>query len=280
MRELSAKLISDTVKALCIKANFELSDEMSESFLEALKKEKSANGRELLNQLLKNAEIARKERYPICQDTGIATLFLELGQDLHIIGGDLNKAINEGVAAGYREGYLRKSVVADPLKRKNTGTNTPAVIHTDIVPGDKLKITFMAKGGGCENVSRYMMFRPTSDKKDIEKFVVETVEGAGANPCPPVIVGVGMGCNLEGSALLAKRALLRKIKSHNEDKDIAKMEKELLDLINRTGIGPGGMGGTVTALAVHIESAPCHIASFPVTVSIDCHAHRVQEAVL
>lgn len=280
MREIPSSIISDTVKDLCITANYELSEEMVRSLSASLKKERSKTGREILGQLIKNAEIARKERYPICQDTGLAVVFIGLGQDVHITGGDLAKAVNDGVARGYSEGYLRRSVVGSPFKRKNTGNNTPAIIHTEIVPGDKIKITFMAKGGGCENVSKYKMFRPTADKKEIEKFVVDTVAEAGANPCPPVIVGVGIGGNLEGSALLAKRALIRGLTSINEDKDIAKMEDELFDMVNATGIGPGGMGGTVTALAVHIETAPSHIASLPVTVNIDCHAHRVKEAVI
>jgi fumarate hydratase subunit alpha len=199
---------------------------------------------------------------------------------VHVTDGNINNAIQEGVAKGYKEGYLRKSIVNDPFNRKNTNDNTPALIHIDIVPGDKLKITFMAKGGGCENVSKYQMFKPTADKEEIWNFVVETVSNAGASPCPPIIVGVGIGGNLEGSAILAKKSLLRGIGEPNSDKDVAKMEKELLAKINALGIGPQGLGGTVTALDVHIETAPCHIASLPVTVNIDCHAHRVKEAVI
>jgi fumarate hydratase subunit alpha len=207
-------------------------------------------------------------------------IFIELGQDVRITGGDLSEAVNEGVSRGYKEGYLRKSVVNDPFFRKNTNDNTPALIHTEIVPGDKIKITFMAKGGGCENVGAYKMFKPGASREEIEEFVVDTVKAAGANPCPPIMVGVGIGGNQENSAFLAKKALLREAGKLNSNKDTHKMEKELLAKINDLGIGPVGLGGTTTALAVHIEMAPCHIASLPVTVAIDCHAHRVKEAVI
>jgi fumarate hydratase subunit alpha len=280
MREIEAKKITETVKDLCIKANYELSEEVLGALNDALKKEKSENGKEILRQLIKNADIAKKERYPICQDTGLALIFLELGQDVHVINGNLMKAIQEGVAKGYSEGYLRKSVVEGPFNRKNTGNNTPALIHTEIVPGEKIKITFMAKGAGCENVASYKMFKPGASKEEIEYFVVETVNEAGAKPCPPIIVGVGIGGNQENSALLAKKALLRKVGTGNIDKDIFAMEKDLLKKINNLGIGPEGMGGVITALAVNIETAPCHIASLPVSVAIDCHAHRVAEAVI
>jgi fumarate hydratase subunit alpha len=280
MREIEAKKISETVKALCIKANYELSDEMLLSLNEALKKERSATGREMIRKLISNADIAKNKRYPICQDTGLALVFIELGQDVRITGGDLTKTINDGVSRGYTEGYMRRSVVCDPFIRKNTNDNTPALIHTEIVPGDKIKITFMAKGGGCENVGAYKMFKPGASREEIEGFVVDTVKAAGANPCPPIIVGVGIGGNQETSALLAKKALLRKTEKINSDKDMQRMEKEILSAVNALGIGPEGLGGTVTAMAVRIESAPCHIASLPVTVSIDCHAHRVMEAVI
>jgi fumarate hydratase subunit alpha len=280
MKEIEAKKITTTVRDLCIKANYELSDEMLLSLNEALKKERSATGREMIRKLLSNADIAKNKRYPICQDTGLALVFIELGQDVRITGGDLTKAINDGVSRGYTEGYMRRSVVRDPFLRKNTNDNTPALIHTEIVPGDKIKITFMAKGGGCENVGGYKMFKPGASREEIEGFVVDTVKAAGANPCPPIIVGVGIGGNQETSALLAKKALLRKIEELNSDKDMQRMEKEILSAVNALGIGPEGLGGTVTALSVRIESAPCHIASLPVTVSIDCHAHRVMEAVI
>jgi fumarate hydratase subunit alpha len=280
MREIEVKRIKDTVKDLAIKANYELSEDVLYALNEALKKERSQTGREILRQLIQNADIARKERYPICQDTGLAIVFIELGQDARIVGGSLTEAVNEGVSIGYKEGFLRRSVVSGPFIRKNTNDNTPAIIHTEVVPGDKIKITFTAKGGGCENVSAYKMFKPTAGKGEIEDFVIETVKNAGANPCPPIIVGIGIGGNQEVSALLAKKANLREVGRSNSNKDTAMMEKEILNRINNLGIGPEGLGGTITALAVHIETAPCHIASLPVTVNIDCHAHRVKEAVI
>ena len=280
MREVDAKTITDTVKNLAISANYELNEDMLAMLGKALRTEKSANGKEILKQLIKNAEIARSERYPICQDTGLAVIFLEMGQDVHVVGGSVKNALNDGVRTGYREGYLRKSVVADALDRKNTGDNSPAIVHTEIVPGDKIKLTFIAKGGGCENVSRYKMFNPTAAKSDIEDFVVKTVKDAGPNPCPPIIVGVGIGGDLEASAILAKKALLRGVGKPSSNKENAKLEKTLLDKVNALGIGPGGLGGSVTALAVHVETAPAHLASLPVTVNIDCHAHRVKEAVI
>jgi len=280
MREIEAKKITETVKDLCIQANYELSDDVLSLLNEALKKERSANAREIIRELISNADIAKKVRYPICQDTGLALVFIELGQDVRITGGDLTEAINEGVSRGYKEGYLRKSVVHDPFLRKNTNDNTPAFIHTEMVPGDRIKITFMAKGGGCENVGAYKMFKPGASREEIEEFVVDTVKAAGANPCPPIIVGVGIGGTQENSAFLAKKALLREAGKLNSKKDTHNMEKEVLSRINALGIGPEGLGGTMTALAVHIETLPCHIASLPVTVAIDCHAHRVKEAVI
>jgi len=280
MREIEAQKITKTVRDLCIKANYELSDDVLYLLNEALKKERSANAREIIRELISNADIAKKVRYPICQDTGLALVFIELGQDVRITGGDLTEAVNEGVSRGYKEGYLRKSVVNDPFFRKNTNDNTPALIHLDIVPGDKIKITFMAKGGGCENVGAYKMFKPGASREEIEEFVVDTVKAAGANPCPPIMVGVGIGGNQENSALLAKKALLREAVKLNSNKDTRKMEKEILAKINDLGIGPEGLGGTMTAMSVHIKTAPCHIASLPVTVAIDCHAHRVKEAVI
>ncbi len=280
MRDIEAKKISDTVRDLAIQANYELSDDLVYALNEALKKEKSPNGREVLRQLIKNADIARKERYPICQDTGLALVFLEIGQDARITGGNITEAVNEGVSRGYKEGYLRKSVVNDPFIRKNTSDNTPAIIHTDIVAGDKIKITFMAKGGGCENVGAYRMFKPGASRDEIEQFVIDTIKSAGANPCPPVIVGIGIGGNQERSAYLAKKALLRAVGKFSSGKDTSAMEKEILSKINALGIGPEGLGGVITAMAVHIETAPSHIASLPVTVSVDCHAHRVKEAVI
>lgn len=280
MREIDAKTITDTVKNLAISANYELSDDMLALLKKALKSERSANGKEILKQLLKNAEIARSERYPICQDTGLAVIFLEMGQDVHVVGDSVRRAIDQGVRQGYKEGFLRKSVVADALDRKNTGDNSPAIVHTEIVPGSNIKITLIAKGGGCENVSRYKMFNPTASKSEIEQFVVQTVKDAGPNPCPPIIVGVGIGGDLEASAILAKKSLLRDVGKPSSNKENAKLERSLLEKINALGIGPGGLGGSVTALAVHVETAAAHLASLPVTVNIDCHAHRVKEAVI
>lgn len=280
MREIEAKKITETVKTLAIAAAYELPDEMVSALLKALKAEKSSGGKEILKQLIDNSYIAKRERYPICQDTGLALVFLEVGQDVHITGGDATLAVNEGVSNAYREGFLRKSVVANPFNRKNTNNNTPAIIHTDIVPGNNIKIIFMAKGGGCENVSTFKMLKPTANFDEVEKFVLETVVNAGANPCPPIIIGLGIGGNLESSALLAKKALLRSVGAASSNKETSLLEKRLLDKVNFLGLGPEGLGGTVTALAVHIETAPCHIASLPVTVNIECHAHRVKEAVI
>lgn len=280
MREIEAKKIIETVKDLCIKANYELSDDVVYMLNEALKKERSGNAREIIRELISNADIARKARYPICQDTGLALVFVEIGQNVMVINGDLTEAINEGVSRGYKEGYLRKSVVHDPFLRKNTNDNTPALIHTEIVPGDKVKITLMAKGAGCENVGAYKMLKPGSSREEVEQFVVDAVKAAGPNPCPPIIIGVGIGGNQENSALLAKKALIRKPGKLNSNKETHKMEKDILAKVNDLGLGAEGLGGTITALAVHIETAPCHIASLPVTVSIDCHAHRVKEAVI
>ncbi|MCX5726626.1 MAG: fumarate hydratase [Candidatus Saganbacteria bacterium] len=280
MREIEAKIITDTVKELCIDANINLSDDVLEALNEALKIEESENGREMLRQILRNAEIARQEKLPICQDTGVTVVFVELGQQVLVVSGNLRAAINEGVSLGYEEGNLRKSIVSDPFRRKNTGDNTPAIIHTEIVPGDKIKIILMAKGAGSENVSAAKVLTPAEGIEGIQKFVVETVTKAGANPCPPIIVGVGVGGNLEYSCLLAKKALLRKIGKRNSQSDIAKIEKQLHEEINATGIGPGGLGGRVTALAVNIETYPCHMASLPVCVNIDCHVHRVKETVI
>lgn len=233
-----------------------------------------------MKQLLENAHIARENAVPMCQDTGFAVVFLELGQDVNITGGFLYDAVNEGVRKGYTEGYLRKSIVNHPLQRINTGDNTPAVIHTSIVPGDKLTITVAPKGGGSENMSAIRMLKPAEGREGVKKFVLETVKNAGPNPCPPVIVGVGMGGTFEKAALLAKQALLRPLGQPHPESDIAELESELLEEINKTGIGPQGLGGRTTALGVHILTYPCHIASLPVAVNINCHAARHKKAVL
>ncbi|RKO67251.1 fumarate hydratase [Desulfofundulus salinus] len=280
MRVVDVATITATVAELCQKANYELGKDVLEAFKEALGQEISLTGKDVLQQLLENARIAREEQVPMCQDTGFAVVFLEVGQEVAITGGDLCEAVNEGVRRGYQEGYLRKSIVDHPLRRKNTGDNTPAVIHTRIVPGDKLKIIVAPKGGGSENMSGLRMLKPAEGVEGVKKFVIEQVRAAGPNPCPPVVVGVGIGGTFEKAALLAKEALLRPLGQPHPDAEIACLERELLEAINNLGIGPQGLGGRTTALAVHVEVFPCHIASLPVAVNINCHASRHKEAIL
>ena len=279
-RKIDSKLITETVKKLFIEANINLGQDVICSLQDALAREESPLGRQVLEKIIDNAEIARREKMPICQDTGLAVLFIEIGQDVHIIGGDLRAAIEEGVRQAYQDGFLRKSV-CDPLTRKNTHDNTPAIIHIDIVPGDRLKIIAMPKGGGSENMSAAQMLTPAAGSEGIKNFVVEKVKQAGANPCPPIIVGVGIGGSLEEACVLAKKALLRPVgEANNNDEHLAQMEKELLNSINKLGIGPGGLGGRISALAVHIEMLPCHIASLPVAVNIQCHVARHKEEII
>lgn len=280
MRQINTKQITETVEKLCIDANYNLGEDLIASLRSALEKEESPLGKEVITQLLENADIGRKEQVPVCQDTGFAIIFIELGQEVMLVGDNLQKAVNEGVRRGYKNGLLRKSIVKNPIDRINTGDNTPAVIHTDIVPGDKLKIIFDAKGGGCENMSRSAMLTPAQGRKGVIDFVVETVKSAGANPCPPIIVGVGLGGTFDYSTLLAKRAILRPVGSSNKDKTIASLEVELLEKINKLGIGPQGLGGRTTALSVQVETFPCHIASLPVAVNIECHSHRTKTVVI
>jgi len=281
MREIGCKEIIDTVARLCIEANYYLGDDVLVALRQARENEVSSVGREVLDQILKNADIASQQSMPLCQDTGMTVIFLELGQDVHVIDGDLYKAINQGVRKGYQEGYLRKSVVDRPFSaRINTKDNTPAVIHTEIVPGDRLKITVCPKGGGSENMSQLRMLSPAAGRQGVIDFVVECVDRAGANPCPPVIVGVGIGGTIEKTTLIAKKALLRKLGEPNPDSELAELEADILEQANGLGIGPGGFGGTVTALAVHVEAFPCHIASLPVAVNIQCHSARHKEAIL
>ncbi|MFQ6082121.1 MAG: fumarate hydratase [Candidatus Aminicenantia bacterium] len=282
MKLISLKEVKNKVKEKVQEANFELGEDVIEVIKRELENEESPGGKAILNQILQNAEIARNEKLGLCQDTGLAVFFVEMGEEVQFKKEDglksISQAITEGVREGYKEGYLRKSIVEDPLRRKNTGDNTPAFVHWEIVPGEKFKITFMAKGGGAENMSAIRMFAPAAGQEGIEDFVVETVDKAGANPCPPIIVGVGIGGNFETSALLAKKALLRRpLGSHNSDPFYADMEKGLFKRINNLGIGPQGLGGRVTTLAVHIETYPCHIASLPAAVNIECHSHRVME---
>ena len=277
MRELQAKEITSAVKRLCMEANYYLGEDVLNAIKEGLKKEESPLGKDILQQIIENAEIAAKEEVPICQDTGFAVIFVELGQEVRVVNGDFNEAINEGVRQGYTDGYLRKSIVQDPIGRKNTGDNTPAVIHLEIVPGDKVKIVVAPKGGGSENMSEVKMMKPADGVEGLKKFVVERVEKSGGNPCPPVVVGVGVGGTFEKCAFLAKKALLREVGSKHPDPYYAELEAELLEKINKTGVGPQGLGGRTTALAVHIEAHPCHIASYPAAVNLNCHAARHKE---
>lgn len=279
MREIQAKQITEVVKKLCIDSNLYLGEDVLKAFEKGKQMEESPVGKEMFDQLLENARIARDEKVAMCQDTGLAVVFVELGQDLHIVGGDFNAAINEGVRQGYKEGYLRKSA-CHPFARKNTGDNTPAIIHLEIVPGDKMKITVAPKGGGSENMSTVVMMTPAEGVEGIKKRVVEWVKQAGSNPCPPVVVGVGIGGTFEMAALIAKKALLRPLGQKNPDPELAALEEELLTKVNNLGIGPQGLGGRITALAVNIEMMPCHIASFPLAININCHAHRHKEAVI
>lgn len=278
MRELLAKKIIETVKRLCIEANTNLSEDVVEALNKALSREGSPIGREVLRQIINNAKVAWRDKLPLCQDTGMVIAFIDIGQEVRIMDGTLEEAVNEGVSRGYREGFLRKSVVSDPIKRKNTEDNTPAVLHVRIVAGENIRIGLLAKGGGAENCSAVKMFTPSSSREEISRFVVETVEKAGPNACPPLIVGVGVGGTFDQAPALAKKALLRTLGSHHSEKDTAEWEKELLERINRTGIGPMGLGGRTTALAVNIEKRPCHISSLPVAVNIECHSHRYKYA--
>ena len=279
MRELNVEQITTVVADLCMNSNYFLGDDMLAALEKAVAAEESSTGRTILEQLQENAAIAAADHVPICQDTGLAVIFLELGQDVHIVGGDLETAVNEGVRKGYEEGYLRKSS-CHPFTRKNIGDNTPAIIHCRIVPGEQLKITMAPKGGGSENMSKVVMLKPADGIAGIKKQVVEWVAQAGGNPCPPTIVGVGIGGTFERAALLAKESLLREVGSSNPDPELDQLEKEFLAEINNLGVGPQGLGGRVTSFAVHIKMLPCHIASLPLAINIQCHAARHKEAVL
>ncbi len=281
MRDIESKEVTKVVSHLVQEANFFLLDDVLTSLKQAREAEESPVACEVLDRILENAEISARGEIPLCQDTGTAVVLLELGQEVHISGGDLYTAVNEGVCQGYDEGYLRKSMVSQPFSaRINTRDNTPAVIYTDIVPGDKLKITAMTKGGGAENMARLAMLRPAQGRQGVIDFVVNAVDEAGSNPCPPVIVGVGIGGTAEKTLMLAKRALLRKVGEPHPDAEVAELEKEILQRVNNLGIGPQGFGGRTTALAVHVEAFPCHIASMPVAVNLQCHSARHKEAIL
>ncbi len=280
MREIQASTITEEVAKLCIDANYHLDKDVIDALQEGLKKEESPSGRAILEQIIENARIADEGVFPMCQDTGFSVFFIELGQDVHVVGGNLNDAIAEGVRKGYKEGYLRKSILADPIRRVNTKDNTPPVIWTDIVPGEKIKITMAPKGGGSENMSEVAMLKPADGAEGVKNFVVDKVSRAGGNPCPPIVVGVGIGGTFEKVAWLAKKAILRPIGDRHPDPFYAEMEEELLERINKLGIGPQGLGGRVTALDVHIEVFPCHIATFPAAVNIQCHADRHKTIVI
>ncbi|MDI3534479.1 MAG: fumarate hydratase subunit alpha [Thermosediminibacterales bacterium] len=279
MREIHFDIIRQTVKELFLKANYIIGDDIIVKLKESVQTEESESGKVILEQIIKNNEIAKNERIAACQDTGLAVLFVKLGQEAKVVGGDFNEAINQAVREAYIEGYLRKSVVDDPLfDRKNTNDNTPAIIHLEIVPGDKIHFLVTPKGFGSENMSALKMLKPADGIEGVKEFIVETVKKAGPNPCPPIVVGVGIGGTVEKAALLAKKATLRRVGEHNKDPRYARLEKEVLEKINRLGIGPAGLGGRTTALAVNIEYFPTHIAGLPVVVNICCHAARHAEA--
>ena len=274
IRNIDVSQITETVKEMCIQANHFLSEDMDIALKKATEKEESDLGKKVLNQLQDNLKIAAEEMIPICQDTGMAVIFMEIGQDVHFEGGNIEDAINEGVRQGYVDGYLRKSVVKDPIYRENTKDNTPAVIHYDMVPGDQVKITFAPKGFGSENMSRVFMLKPADGIEGVKDAILTAVKDAGPNACPPMVVGVGVGGNFEKCALLAKKALTREVGSHSSIDYVAELEKEMLDRINALGIGPGGLGGVTTALAVNINTYPTHIAGLPVAINICCHVNR------
>ena len=274
MREININEITENVRDMCIRINHELSDDMKQALNGAEASEKSPLGKKILGQLQENLKIAESEMIPICQDTGMAVLFFEIGQDVHFVGGDFTDAVNEGVRQGYTEGYLRKSVVSDPLIRENTKDNTPAVIHTSIVPGEQVKITLAPKGFGSENMSRVFMLKPADGIEGVKNAILTAAADAGPNACPPMVLGVGVGGTFEKCALMAKQALTRPVGTHSEIPYVREMEEELLDKINGLGIGPGGLGGTTTALAVNINTYPTHIAGLPVAVNICCHVNR------
>ncbi|MFP4458932.1 MAG: fumarate hydratase [Candidatus Zixiibacteriota bacterium] len=281
MRKIHVDEIIPVVRKLCMDANFYIGEDVLEKLKDFKSKEESDTAKEVIDIILENDQLAKDLKMPLCQDTGVAVVFVEVGQDVHITGGDFTEAINEGVRQGYKDGYLRKSIVDDPIiDRKNTTDNTPALIYTDIVPGDKIKITIAPKGGGSENMSEVKMMKAADGIEGVIDFVVDRVKRSGGNPCPPIVVGVGLGGNFEQSALLAKKSLLRDLDKPNPDPKWDKVEKEILERINKLGIGPQGLGGRTTALGVMIKAKPCHIASMPVAVNIQCHAARHKSAII
>lgn len=280
MREVNVSIIIDNIKEMCIEANHFLTDDMKNVFENAVKNEESALGKQVLGQLEENLKVAGEDMIPICQDTGMAVVFINVGQDVHLTGGDITDAINEGVRRGYVEGYLRKSVVKDPIYRENTKDNTPAVIHFNIVPGDKVDITVAPKGFGSENMSRVFMLKPADGIEGVKEAILTAVKDAGPNACPPMVVGVGIGGTFEKCAYLAKKALTRDLNEESPVEYVRNLEKEMLEKINKLGIGPGGLGGTQTALAINIETYPTHIAGLPIAVNICCHVNRHSHRVI
>lgn len=279
MREFDVKQVVQAVAKLCIDANYNIPRDVLNKLKDCCSKEESPVAKDILNQIIENDILAKETKVPMCQDTGLTVVFLEVGREVHL-NGDIYEAIQEGVRKGYKDGYLRKSIVKDPFNRVNTGDNTPAIIHTKFVEGDKVKIIIAPKGGGSENMSTVTMLKPSDGLKGVKEFIVNFVEKAGGNPCPPIVVGVGIGGNLEKSALLAKEALLREINDINEDEELKILEEELLKEINRLGIGPMGLGGRTTAIAVKVKKHPCHIAQLPLAININCHAARHKEVEL
>lgn len=280
MREISTVKITEVIRELCIEANEHLPEDVKCAIREHRSKEDGNIAKGILDNIIENFDIADNENVPICQDTGMACIFMEIGQDVHITGGDLTEAVNEGVREGYKDGYLRKSVVIDPIRRGNTGDNTPAILYTEIVPGNQIKITVGPKGFGSENMSRIMMFKPSAGLQGIKDFIIETVKIAGPNPCPPMVVGVGIGGTFDRCALLAKKALMRPLDSKNPDPFYAELEDEMLEKINELGIGPQGLGGRTTAIGLNIETYPTHIAGMPCAVNINCHVTRHKSAII
>ena len=280
MREIHVSVITEAVQRLCVDANYHLPQDVKNAIEGCRACEDGSIACGVLDKIIENYEIADRENVPICQDTGMACVFLEIGQDVHLVGGDLTEAVNEGVRRGYREGYLRKSVVADPVRRGNTGDNTPAMIYTEIVPGENVKITVGPKGFGSENMSAIRMFKPSAGLQGIKDFILETVENAGPNPCPPIVIGVGIGGTFDKAALLAKKAIMRPLDSHHPDPFYAQLEAEMLQKVNRLGIGPQGFGGKTTAIGLNIETMPTHIAGMPCAININCHVTRHKTEVL
>lgn len=280
MREINLEYITKIIAKMSIEANYLLEEDVIKKLNDAHKKEEEQIGKKVLAKIILNAKVAKEEKCPMCQDTGMVCLFIKIGQEVHFVGGELEKAINKGVAEGYEKGYLRKSVVKDPLNRVNTNDNTPAIIHYEIVSGDKVEITLAPKGFGSENMSQIKMLKPTDGVKGVEEFVLKAVKEAGANPCPPIVVGVGIGGTFEKAAYLAKKAAIRSLDRRNKDKFYKELENELLEKVNKLGIGPAGFGGIATALAVNIEMFPTHIAGLPVAVNINCHAIRHKTVII